>query len=105
MRKNHFKRSLMLAVALWMIGQTAVFAQTRQVTGIVTDSLQIPVANASVQIQGTGQGTVTDISGHFSISITGSDKVLVISAIGYKPYEQMVGAASHIEAVLSKALR
>lgn len=104
MTKNHTRGFLMLIGMLLITALSApVFAQSRQLVGIVTDSLQMPIANASVQIKGTGIGTLTDNSGQFSISITGYDKVLVVTAMGYRPFEQLIGERSNIAVVLSKA--
>lgn len=58
----------------------------RTVTGIVTDASDMPVIGASVTEKGTANGTVTDIDGRFSLSVT--DKaILRVSYIGYRPQE------------------
>ncbi|MDD3788865.1 MAG: carboxypeptidase-like regulatory domain-containing protein, partial [Petrimonas sp.] len=67
-----------------------VFAQTR-VTGNVVDANGDPVIGASIQIKGTGQGTVTDIDGNFSLSAP-SNGTLVVSYVGMKTQEVAVSA-------------
>lgn len=57
-----------------------VFAQSR-VSGIVVDTSGDPVIGASILIKGTGQGTVTNIDGEFTLS-TPNDATLVISYVG-----------------------
>ena len=42
-----------------------------------------PIVGASVRVQGTDTGTVTDINGNFSLS-AGTNNVLVVSYIGYQ---------------------
>lgn len=59
------KVNLLLFLFLLSVGIT--LAQTR-VTGNVVDESGEPVIGASVQIKGTGQGTVTDIDGNFTLS-------------------------------------
>ncbi|SEI81259.1 TonB-linked outer membrane protein, SusC/RagA family [Cyclobacterium xiamenense] len=53
------------------------------VTGTVTDQDGIPIPGATVVIEGTTTGTVTDIQGQFSIEADQGD-VLQISFIGYQ---------------------
>ena len=70
--------SLMLMLA------TVAQAQNLTVTGVVTDSSTgEPVPFASIQLQGTMTGGMTDIDGLYSIAVP-SDGVLIFSSIGYK---------------------
>ena len=60
-------------------------AQTRQISGTVTDDKGQPASNVTVSVKG-GRSAQTDASGHFSIPITGSGNVTVtLSSIGFKP--------------------
>jgi TonB-linked SusC/RagA family outer membrane protein len=61
------------------------FAQTRTVTGQVTDEAGNPILNASVLIKGSAVGTVTDAKGGFSLSVPASARSLVISFVNYLP--------------------
>lgn len=55
-----------------------------QIEGVVRDELKEPVAGASVLIEGTKIGSVTDFDGRFSIDYKGSyPVVLVVQFIGY----------------------
>lgn len=55
------------------------------VTGTVRDPDGEPIAGASVQIDGTDTGTVTDTAGKFTLSDTGRG-TLVVSYIGYRNF-------------------
>ncbi len=58
--------------------------QNNKVTGTVTDAINgEPIIGANVIIEGTTYGTTTDIDGRFTIELTKSDAVLVISFLGY----------------------
>ncbi|MEK6477521.1 carboxypeptidase-like regulatory domain-containing protein [Catalinimonas sp. 4WD22] len=60
-------------------------AEKRKVWGQISDAQRyeaIPIANIST----SGQGTFTDLDGHFSLTI-GMDDTLRISHISYYPYE------------------
>ncbi len=82
------KMNLLILMLFTCIG--IVFAQTR-VTGNVVDANGDPVIGASIQIKGTGQGTVTDIDGNFSLSAP-SNGTLVVSYVGMKTQEVAVSA-------------
>ncbi len=57
---------------------------SRTVSGTVTDGTTgEPVIGAAVIIKGTNTGEITDINGHFSITITGSSATLEVSYLGY----------------------
>ncbi len=70
---------------LLLIGQLT--AQTRTVTGKVTDASGNPVPNASVMIKGTRTGTTTNVSGNFSLAVPTSANALVISGVGLAAQE------------------
>lgn len=72
------------------------FAQQREITGTVKDNNGAPVANASVLVKGTKNGTATNAEGNFSISVTGSNPVIVVSSVGYQPNEIKVGQSNHL---------
>ncbi|WP_297094203.1 TonB-dependent receptor [uncultured Draconibacterium sp.] len=75
---------LMLSTSLYANANSADGQQKKTVTGTVVDAEDnVPVIGATVSVQGTTNGTVTDIDGKFSLSVDASD-VLVISFIGYK---------------------
>lgn len=78
----------MLLVCLLAIGQ--VWAQTRTVTGKVTDEKGNPVASASVTVKGSNQGTATDASGKFQLTVPQNAKTLVISSVGFVNQETSI---------------
>jgi len=53
--------------------------------GTVVDDAGIGVIGASIVIQGTTQGTVTDLDGHFSLTAE-RGATIVVSSIGYNDY-------------------
>lgn len=72
------KLSLLLGTVLLCI---QLLAQTRNVTGRVTDEKGNPISNASVLAKGTKAGTSTKADGSFSIQVPANAKSLVISAV------------------------
>ncbi len=79
-----------------------VFSQTRSVTGVVKNSNGDPVPAASVQQKGTTKGVVADDNGNFSITVTGSNPVLVVSSTNFTSVEIPVGASSSYDVVLQE---
>ena len=74
-----------------------VMAQT--VRGTVSDEAGEPVIGASVQVQGTKTGAVTDFDGNFSVEAA-SNATLIISYIGYVTEEVSVQGRNNIQVTL-----
>ncbi|MCV9387377.1 SusC/RagA family TonB-linked outer membrane protein [Reichenbachiella ulvae] len=70
------------------------------VSGIVTDDTGEPLPGATVQIKGTNKGTITDVTGKYTISAP-EDGTLVFSFIGYEKQEIAVGSRSSIDVQLA----
>ncbi|MBQ3629573.1 MAG: carboxypeptidase-like regulatory domain-containing protein, partial [Bacteroidaceae bacterium] len=61
-------------------------AQKIEASGTVIDDMGEPVMMATVVQKGTGNGTTTDMEGHFSLQVE-KGATLVISFIGYESVE------------------
>lgn len=94
------RRFLSLFTMLMLCGVLA-FAQSRVVSGKVTDSDGNPVSFATVKIKGTPTGLSADANGAFSVKVS-SGNVLVISAAGFKTIEVPVGTQNVINTVMEK---
>lgn len=57
--------------------------ETFTLNGIVTDKSDYPLIGATVQIEGTSKGVITDLDGAFSIEVT-PQSILHVSYIGYR---------------------
>jgi hypothetical protein len=78
--------------ACLLLFTTIAFAQERTVTGKVTDANNnAPVAGATVALKGSQVATQTNAQGDFSISVPGSNSVLVITFVGFEQREIAVG--------------
>ena len=76
----------------------SIYAQ--QFSGNVTDENGIPLPGASVIVQGTNSGVVTDFDGNFSIE-TSIGETLVISFVGYASQSIMVNSNSSLSIQLT----
>ena len=90
-------RFLSLFTMMMLCGVLA-FAQSRVVSGKVTDANGKPVPFASVVIRG-GSGVQTDVNGEYSIRVNSGD-VLQISQTSYTAIEIPVGSLSNISSTL-----
>ncbi len=72
-----------------------VSAQTREVTGKVTDANGAPLNGASINVKNSRIGTSAGPDGTFTISVA-PNTVLVISAVGYEQKEVNVGSLTSI---------
>ncbi len=96
-----------LCVALISLVATFSFAQVRDISGIVVDQIGEPIIGANVLVEGTMNGTITDIDGNFSLLSVDDNAKLQISFIGYIAQSINVAGKSSFRIVLaedSKAL-
>lgn len=71
------------------------------ISGTVTDPNGEPIPGATVVVEGSSQGTVSDIDGKFSIDAE-EGAVIVISFIGYKSERITVGNQTQFTIILSE---
>jgi TonB-linked SusC/RagA family outer membrane protein len=88
------RKFISLAV-LCLLFSAYVKAQSREVTGKVIDSLGIPLTGASINIKGMRGGTSAGPDGSFRMMVP-QGATLVVTAIGYDPYEVRVSADNYI---------
>lgn len=74
--------------------------QQQAITGRITAGDGSPLPGVNVVEKGTTNGTVTDIDGRYSITLTGQESVLVFSFIGYLTEEVETGGKSEIDVLL-----
>ena len=71
------------------------------VKGTVSDAFGDPVIGATVKVQGSNEGTITDFNGNFSIKAA-SNATLIISYIGYTTKEVNVNGQSTVNVTLEE---
>jgi len=78
-------RLLVFACSLFI-----ALSASAQVSGTVVDENQEPLIGASVKVQGTNQGTITDLDGFYHLDNVAKGATLEISYIGYLPAQVLV---------------
>ncbi|MEE3463578.1 MAG: TonB-dependent receptor [Candidatus Cryptobacteroides sp.] len=94
-------RIAMVLVAC-ILGMSTAIAQNRAISGVVVDQAGVPVIGASVIVVGnSSNGTITDIDGHFSMTVPAGASVTV-SSLGYKSIVASIGDQSEYRFVLQE---
>jgi TonB-linked outer membrane protein, SusC/RagA family/TonB-dependent outer membrane receptor, SusC/RagA subfamily, signature region len=96
---DFMKRSLGMVILFLMVSIQGAWAQT--VKGTVSDEAGEPIIGASVQVQGTKTGAVTDLSGGFSVQAS-SNATLIISYVGFVTEKVNVQGRNDIKITLKE---
>lgn len=68
-----------------VIGESSQGLQPKQITGKIVDAnSNEALSGAAIIIEGTTVGTVSDENGKYRIEVSGADKALIISYVGYE---------------------
>jgi TonB-dependent starch-binding outer membrane protein SusC len=101
-----FKSIYLTQQWLWAIlaflSITAASAQT--VKGHITDVKNEPLIGASIVVEGTTKGAITNENGDYSLDVTGVDKAaaLVFSFVGFDNQRIAINGQSVINVILSE---
>jgi TonB-linked SusC/RagA family outer membrane protein len=84
MRKKVLCRVLMLFV--WVLAQTSpVFAQTKTISGIISDQNGVPLEKATIKAKGEKAQAVSDANGRFRLAVPERANAIEVSYVGMKP--------------------
>lgn len=101
MQGTNLKGKLFLLMVLFLMVPIGLFAQNVTVKGTVVDSTGETIIGASVVEKGkTSNGAITDLEGHFKLTIQG--KKIVVSFVGYETQEVDVVAGKELKIVLKE---
>jgi hypothetical protein len=77
--KKHFLTLTFLFFAFTILAQ-------KKITGVITNSVNVPMVGVTVAIKNNSTGTTTDTTGNFTILANQGD-VLIVSYVGYQTQE------------------
>lgn len=92
-------RKMLSLLAVLVLSAAIAFGQTRPVTGQVKDAKGDPIPFATIKLKGENTGVSADANGNFTINAS-SNSTLVITAVGFEPFEVKVGAANKVSIAL-----
>jgi TonB-linked SusC/RagA family outer membrane protein len=96
-------RKVLLFFSVLCMLIVTVQAQTRQVTGKVTDAANEPLIGVSVGVKGTSQGVTTDVNGSYRINVPSQgNPVLVFKYLGFTTQEVALGNRSSVNVTLAE---
>ncbi|HXH99396.1 MAG TPA: TonB-dependent receptor [Sphingobacteriaceae bacterium] len=85
-----------------LTGVSAEITQAVVVQGKVTDDKGLPLPGVSIKLKNSATGTVSDINGNYSISLTDATGTLVFSYIGFKTKEVDINGQLRINVTISE---
>lgn len=94
------KRILLLVMPVILIMLAFRPVNSHTVSGTVTDENGNPLSTVTVTYKGSTQGTTTDASGKYRITIGSGKGTLIFSAIGFKTQEHKVNGKNIVDVVL-----
>jgi TonB-linked SusC/RagA family outer membrane protein len=88
------RKLVLLMLCIIMLGGQQLFAQSRTISGKVTDAQGKPVPKATVSVKGTSSGTTSEEDGNFTLVLPEKARVLIISSVGMATQEIAIGDKS-----------
>ncbi len=96
------KQNLLLVfVLLLFAGIPSAFAQSRTVTGKITDANGQPIVAATVAAKGDRTATQTNSEGIFSISVPKAVQRLIVTSVGFASQDISIAGKNNISVVLA----
>src|SRR6186997_2945517 len=93
---NKFRLALksvgFFVICFFIVSNT--IAQTASLRGSVRDANGLPMAGASVILDGTKRGTVSDASGNYELKVSSGNYTLVISYVGVVTQRKQVSVTA-----------
>ncbi len=96
---------MLSTLVLIVLAVNSAFAQASVIKGKVTDASGIGLPGVSILVEGTTQGTVTDVDGNYSITVSSDQDILVFSFLGFISEKRAVGNNSQINVELAEDLQ
>jgi len=96
---------LFLFLCVAFSSSPSAMAQAYEISGRVLDGeTNLPIPGANVVEVGTQNGTITDIDGDFTLTVSGSDAQLRFSYVGYESQTIDINGRGEITVMLSPSL-
>ena len=99
-----FKQVIPLLVGLLVSIQLVAQTGSHRVSGRVVDENNEPLPGATIKVKGTGNGTITDLEGRYTLDVS-PESVLVVSFVGYLNEEIPVNNRSTIDVQLTSDIK
>ena len=94
-------KTIALISFLFLFALQESFAQSRTVTGKVSDEKGNPVSGATVAVKGSKNGTATDTAGNFSLSVPAAARQLQVTSVGFAGISFPIGGGSNLSITIT----
>lgn len=96
MEMSTLARKVFLTLGYMALGGASwLAAQNARLTGVVLDENSAPLAGATVQLEGTQHGSMTDGDGNYALEgVKPGDYTLVVNYVSYAQHQQVVTLAA-----------
>ncbi|MBS1655162.1 MAG: carboxypeptidase-like regulatory domain-containing protein, partial [Bacteroidetes bacterium] len=98
-------RKIISMLSVLLLAGLLVMAQTRQITGRVTDEKGNPIPFSTINEKGTKNGVAADANGEFSINVKPGTTVLVVSSSGFDSKEVSIKGLSKVDVQLTSSVQ
>ena len=98
------KKKFFYCLMVFALTSLCSFAQSRRVSGKVTDDKGDLLSGASVTVKNTNASTLTNAEGKFSFDLPAAAKVLVVSYVGMESSEITVGNRNIFSITLKRTI-
>ncbi len=88
-------------VAMLLFVAVSANAQTKTVTGTITESTGAPLPGVSVVVKGTTTGAITDANGQFTLKAPSAATTVTLSFVGFKTTDAAIPASGVLNLVLA----
>jgi TonB-linked SusC/RagA family outer membrane protein len=99
MRKKKFYR-LLAVICACVFTSSLALAQSRTITGTISDESGKPLAGATITQKGTKNATTTALDGTFKLEVNAGANTLVVSYVGMDSKEVSISGQSNITVTL-----
>lgn len=90
----------LLTLILFVLGTMSIAQAQRTITGTITDNEGEALIGASVLVEGTSVGTVTDLDGKYSLEVPEGAANLVYSYTGFATQTTAIGVSNVMDVVM-----
>ncbi|MFV0506652.1 MAG: carboxypeptidase-like regulatory domain-containing protein, partial [Bacteroidales bacterium] len=91
-----------LALVFILTSALATYAQTKTISGKVTDSNGQPLPGVTVVEKGSTNGTITDVDGKYILVVSSEAKSLTFSFVGMKTEELAIAGKKSLNIALKE---
>lgn len=90
-------RVFYVSVFFLLLTQSTVLAQSKRISGRVTDPSGAGLAGVSIRAKNANSGGTTDANGNYSVAIPQNTGILVFSSVGFTAQEVPVGSKATVD--------